>query len=133
MNKKFALVVSLLFFIGIIGTVSVIATSGPTCPCEKTHYTIDKTLVTVGETFTFSKNNDCTYEESATPGTLDQTIQFVSGSDDGSWKTVTFRAISPGTVTFTNKECNEVITVKILPKSKPMESLMKILGLGKND
>jgi len=138
MKKLYAIIISLLFVGSIFGIAPLAAVCidcppSPTCTCGQTNYHIDKTLVTVGETFTFSKNNLCTYNESAVPGSLDQTIQFVSGYTEGGWSTVTFRAISPGTVIFTNVKCGEVVTVKILPKSTPMKQFMKILGLGQKD
>lgn len=137
MKKLYAIIVSLLFLGSIFGIAPLAAVNPdpplPSCTCGQTNYHIDKTLVTVGETFTFSKNNLCTYNESATPGSLDQTIQFVSGSSQSGWSTATFRAISPGIVTFTNVKCGEVVTVKILPKPTPMQQFMKILGFGQKD
>jgi len=141
MKKLYAIIISLVFVGSVFGIAPLAAVCtencdpppSPTCTCGQTNYYLDKTLVTVGETFTFSKNILCTYNESAAPGSLDQTIQFVSGSTEAGWSTVTFRAISPGTVTFTNVKCGEVVTVKILPKSTPMEKFMKILGLGQKD
>ncbi|NPV51326.1 MAG: hypothetical protein HPY60_09050 [Candidatus Methanofastidiosum sp.] len=137
MKKLYAIVISLLFVVSVCGIASLAATCtegcGPTCSCSATNYHIDKTLITVGETFTFSKNNLCTYNESATPGSVDQTIQFVSGYTEGGWSTATFRAISPGIVTFTNANCGGAVTVKILPKSTPMDKFMKILGFGQKD
>lgn len=138
MKKLYAIIISLLFLVSTygIGSLSAVCTDcppPPTCTCGQTNYYIDKTLVNVGETFTFSNNNLCTYNQSATPGPLDQTIQFVSGSTQSGWTTVTFRAISPGTVTFTNSKCGELVTVKILPKSTPMQQFMNILGFGKKD
>ncbi len=140
MKKLYAIIISLLFVGSVFGVVSLAATctdcdppSPPSCSCGQTNYHIDKTLVTVGETFTFSKNNLCTYNQSATPGPLDQTIQFVSGFTEGGWSTVTFRAISPGTVTFSNANCGGVVTVKILPKPTPMQQFMRIIGFGHKD
>jgi hypothetical protein len=135
MKKLYAIVISLLFVVSVYGVASFAAVCEdcPTCTCGQTNYHIDKTLVKVGETFTFSKNNLCTYNESATPGSLEQTIQFVSGSTEGGWSTVTFRAISPGIVTFTNVKCGEVVTVKIQPKALPMDKFMKFFGFGQQD
>jgi hypothetical protein len=140
MKKLYTIIISLLFLVSVFGIASLAAVTEcpgcplpPSCTCGATNYQIDKTLVTVGETFTFSKNNLCTYNESAAPGSLEQTIQFVSGSTQSGWSTATFRAISPGVVTFTNVKCGEVVTVKILPKPTPMQQFMKILGLGQKD
>jgi len=45
--------------------------------------------------------------------------------------TWTFRAVTPGTLTAENALCNDTIKVTVLPKSLPIDWILKKFGLGK--
>ncbi len=58
------------------------------------------------------------------------------GELDPSWpdvKTVTwtFKAVSPGALVLTNGDCGLTETIRVLPKSLPMDWILKRFGLGK--
>jgi len=150
MKKIFAILTSLLFVVSIFGVAQTMAQT--TCPCDTMeYYKISRDSVHVGETFTISLSYDawlgCTDIEIEGESIVDlkKITEFpyrigsvdiigISGPDED-WKTLTFRAVSPGTLAFTNydthKPCKDNETITILPKSLPIDWIMKKLGLGK--
>jgi len=131
MKKIFAILIGLLLFGSVIGVASV--TAGGSCDCSQVNFFLSQTTVQVGDTFTITKRGYCEYDEQPYPGTLEEMLQFVSGSDEGIWETVTFRALKPGTITYTSEDCSDVHIVTIIPKEYPIFSFMKILGFGKKE
>jgi len=128
MKKIFAIIIGFLFFGSVFGIASI--TAGGSCDCDQVNFFLSQTTVQVGDTFTITKRGYCEYEEQPYPGTLEEMLQFVSGSDEGIWETVTFRALRPGTITFTSEDCSDVHIVAITSKEYPMQQFMKILGFG---
>ncbi|KYC52868.1 MAG: hypothetical protein AMQ22_00563 [Candidatus Methanofastidiosum methylothiophilum] len=129
MKKIFAIIIGFLFFGSIFGIASI--TAGGGCDCSQVNFLLSQTTVQVGDTFTITKRGYCLYDEQPYPGTLKEMLQFVSGSDEGIWETVTFRALRPGTITYTSEDCSDVHIVTIVPKEYPIFSFMNILGFGK--
>jgi len=129
MKKIYAILVGLLFLGSVFGIASI--TAGGGCECGHENFILSQTTVQVGDTFTVNKYHHCTYNEQPYPGTLAEMLQFVSVKTEGNWDIVTFRALRPGTITYTNSGCNDVHIVTITSKEYPMFSFMKLLGFGK--
>ncbi len=153
MKKIFAILISLLF---VVSTFGIASSDDPDC-CDPENFDISKTSVKVGETFTLTVNYYCLFclegvgfEDPCDVQTVWSTLiigppqyPFPSGSpievigvqDLGSDRyIITMKAVFPGTLVFKNTNCsNEETTVKILPRSLPMDWIMKKFGLGKKD
>jgi len=116
MKKIFAIIVFLLFIGTVFGVASVLG-------CCSTP-TASSTTVTVGDTFTIYGSYDYICPDS----TYIQLIETGCGYE-------IYRAIKPGTITFSCSEncTTNYVAINILPKEYPMFSFMKILGLGKSD
>lgn len=52
---------------------------------------------------------------------------------DVKWITWTFRAVAPGTLVVTNKECNHTETITIKSKDLPFKFFAKLFGFGQKD
>lgn len=144
MKKIFAVLVTLLFVASVFGVAQTMAQINcPGCPCEsEAYYTISRTSVHVGETFTLSIKQECYPSQAALefktePGKFNETIDYDPTTDlkiENGMVIATFRALRPGTLTIINHcaQCaNDSIVVTITPKSYPMHHFMKLLGFGK--
>lgn len=158
MKKIFAILTSLLFVVSVFGVAQTMAQG--TCNCKTEYYKISRDSVHVGETFTISLSKEAWLHckdikiEGESIEDLKIITEFpyrigpvdiigISIPDEG-WRTLTFRAVSPGTLAFTNYAesngdgngvtgylCEDNETITILPKSLPIDWIMKKLGLGK--
>jgi hypothetical protein len=133
MKKIFSMLIGLILLASVFGVVSTTATVNGFCHCTQENFFVNKASIRVGETFTITKYKYCIYNENPNPGTLEEMLEFVSVKTDGNWEIVTFRALRPGTITYTNSLCNDVHVVTIASKDYPMLSFMKLLGFGKKE
>lgn len=136
MKKLSVAIISLILLVSILGISSVFG-----C-CVKELYATNDT-VHVGEFITIvsvdytpgpcSVNPSQIVLQNEDETTSDKAILVSSRCDPGTGTlTVTYRAVKQGDVYFKYAGCQKPV-VKILPKSHPMLSFMKILGLGKSD
>lgn len=149
MKKIFAILTSLLFVVSIFGVAQTMAQG--TCNCKTEYYKISRDSVHVGETFTISLSKEA-WEHCTNIKIEGESIEDLEGITEfpyrigpvdiigisipyEGWNTLTFRAVSPGTLAFTNYDthipCEDNETITILPKSLPIDWIMKKLGLGK--
>ena len=133
MRKIFVVLIGVILMGSIFGVAQMFAFPNGTCHCTQENFILSQASVQVGDTFTIHKYVSCTYNQVSYPGTLGEMLEFVSGSSDDEthWETVTFRALRPGTITYTNPLCGDVHVVTIVPKEYPFASFMKLLGFGK--
>jgi len=133
MKKIIAILIGLLLSGSMFGMAQVFATPNGICHCTQENFFVSQNSVQVGETFTITKYQSCSYTEVASPGKLGEMLEYISGStnEETHWQTVTFRALRPGTITYTNSLCGDVHVVTITPKEYPFFSFMKMLGFGK--
>lgn len=141
MKKIFSILVSLLFLGSVVGITSLSA-DGLTFECY-----FDKSIVHRGEYVTYTMKlcnpgGDDAHVTFLSVGSLpflelvSFNLEFNTGYEIKPGECLEAKAVFIATDFGEINECSspcECISLKVLPKSLPMQQFMKILGLGKKD